>query len=63
MPAKLTEKAIGAAIKRAAEGKRVEVADEALPGLRLRINPSGSASWVLACRDQFGRAMPPGRCG
>ena len=57
--AKLNETAIRAAIKRAVEsGKRLEVADTDLKGLRLRVTPrsTGSASWILGCRDRDGRA-------
>ena len=39
----------------AASGKRVEVADAGQPGLRLRVTPKGRRTWVLACRDRFGR--------
>src|SRR5689334_21879700 len=56
MAVKLTETAIHAAAKRSAEsGKRVDLSDATLPGLRLRLTPSGGRSWVLACRDPLGR--------
>lgn len=56
MPVKLTESAIQAAAKRATEtGARVEMSDATLPGLRLRLTPSGARSWVLACRDTLGQ--------
>ena len=55
MPVRLTETLIAAIIKRAASGVRVEVSDQTLPGLRLRITQRGQASWVLACRDPLGR--------
>lgn len=55
MPATLTETAIRAAIRRAKDGERVELADSAFRGLRLRIGTAGKAKWVLACRDQGGR--------
>ena len=54
MPVKLTETAIKAAI-RTSEGKRVELSDESLPGLRVRLTSGGKGTWVLACRDQYGR--------
>ncbi len=57
MPAKLTDTAIGAVTKQAAEeGVRKEIADPALPGLRLRITPTGTRTWVLGGRDADGRA-------
>ena len=57
MPAKLTDTAIGAATKQAAgKGVRKEIADPALPGLRLRITPAGTRTWVLGGRDADGRA-------
>jgi integrase len=56
MTVRLTETAIQAAMKRAADtGKRLDVSDATLPGLRLRLTPSGGRSWVLACRDPLGR--------
>ncbi len=55
MPVKMTETAIQAAAKRAAEtGARLDVSDAMLPGLRLRLTPAGARSWVLACRDPLG---------
>src|SRR4051812_23372286 len=63
MTVKLTETAIQKALKAALEtGKRQELADASLPGLRLRVTPSGSRSWVLACRDPIGamRRFPLG---
>ena len=57
MPAKLTDTAIAAAMKQAVrEGVRKEIADPALPGLRLRITPAGTRTWVLGGRDADGRA-------
>ncbi len=64
MSVRLTETAITKAIKElAAAGKRTDLADAALPGLRLRLTPSGSRSWVLACRDGLGamRRFPLGK--
>lgn len=64
MPTRLTETAIRAAIAAAAaSGARRDLSDAGLPGLRLRVTPAGSASWVLACRDQAGamRRFPLGR--
>ncbi|HQT63439.1 MAG: hypothetical protein B7Z75_10810 [Acidocella sp. 20-57-95] len=56
MTIKLTDTAITAAVKKATETKkRVELADATLPGLRLRITPTGAKSWVLAMRDPLGR--------
>lgn len=56
MKVHLTETAIKAAGKRAAEtGKREELADTAQPGLRLRVTSKGSRSWVLGARDARGR--------
>lgn len=56
MPVKLTETAIQAATKRAAEtGKRLDLSDATLPGLRLRLTPAGGRAWVLACRDTLGQ--------
>ncbi len=55
MPIRLTEKAIAKALREADEGKRVELSDETLPGLRFRAAKGGRATWVLACRDRFGR--------
>ena len=56
MSVRLTETAIQAAIKRAASGnKRFDLIDAILPGLRLRLTPSGGRAWVLACRDPLGR--------
>jgi integrase len=57
MKVHLTDKAISAAVRRAAEtSKRIELADAGLLGLRLRITPSGARSWVLGMRDGEGRA-------
>src|SRR3954454_13730275 len=55
MPVRLTESAINRAIRAVSEGTRRDVADAGCPGLRLRVTPAGSASWVLACRDRQGR--------
>lgn len=63
MPVRMTETAIQAAARRAAEtGRRMELSDGALPGLRLRLTPAGARSWALACRDGFGamRRFPLG---
>src|SRR5437879_3334009 len=52
MPVRLTETAISKAIREVSGGgARRDLADEACPGLRLRLTPAGSKSWVLACRD------------
>lgn len=63
MPVNLTDTAIKAAKARAAETKaRVELVDAREGGLRLRMTPAGSQSWVLACRDPMGnmRRFPLG---
>ena len=55
MQVQLTETAIRAAAKRAADtGERQELTDAKQPGLRLRVTPSGKHSWALACRDSLG---------
>ena len=56
MPVRLTETAIAKAARETADrGKRGDLADAACAGLRLRLTPAGSKSWVLACRDRHGR--------
>lgn len=56
MPVKLTDTSMQAALRRAAEtGKRVDISDASLAGLRIRLTPSGSRTWVLACRDTHGQ--------
>lgn len=56
MPAKLTDGAIERAAKDVqATGKRRDLSDASLPGLRLRLTPKGAATWALACRDPEGR--------
>jgi integrase len=55
MPVRLTEAAIRSALTKARETGRRDLADAALPGLRLRLTPAGSATWALACRDPQGR--------
>jgi integrase len=42
-------------MKAAAAGTRRDLADAGCPGLRLRLTPAGTATWVLACRDRQGR--------
>ncbi len=55
MPVALTETAIRAALQRAKEeGVRRDLADAATAGLRLRVTPTGTGTWVLACRDKDG---------
>lgn len=64
MAVNLTETAIKAAMKKATEtGVRLNVADAGLPGLWLRLSPSGGRAWVLSCRDTFGatRRFPLGQ--
>ena len=57
MRVQLTDTAIRAAVKRAAEtGARQELADTFTIGLRLRVTPNGVKTWVLGCRDKDGRA-------
>jgi integrase len=52
----LNDAAINRAKREAANGgTRLELSDAGEKGLRLRITPSGSASWVLGCRDREGR--------
>lgn len=63
MPVNLTETAIKAARAKAVElDVRVELVDAREAGLRLRVTPAGSQSWVLACRDPIGnmRRFPLG---
>lgn len=63
MAVKMTDTAITAATRKAAEtGKRLDLSDAILPGLRLRLTPAGGRSWVLACRDPLGsmRRFPLG---
>jgi integrase len=56
MAVKLTESAIGKAIKDvAATEQRRDLVDAGCAGLRLRLTPAGSKSWVLGCRDREGR--------
>ena len=56
MAIKLTETAINKATRdAAASSKRGELVDAGCPGLRLRVTPSGTRTWVLACRDREGR--------
>jgi integrase len=51
----MTETAISKAIRESPQTGRRELADAGCPGLRLRVTPAGSATWVLACRDRLGR--------
>jgi Arm domain-containing DNA-binding protein len=55
MPVRMTETAIIKAIREVAAGARRDLADAVCPGLRLRLTPRGAATWVLACRDRYGR--------
>jgi hypothetical protein len=55
MPVRMTETAIGKAMREVASGTRRDLSDATCSGLRLRLTPSGSATWVLACRDRHGR--------
>ena len=56
MAVRMTEPAIRKALAgAAATGQRRDLSDAALPGLRLRVTPTGSATWALACRDPHGR--------
>jgi integrase len=55
MPVRMTETAIRAALADARRTGRRDLADAALPGLRLRVTPAGAATWVLACRDAHSR--------
>jgi integrase len=55
MPVRLTETAIGKALREASATGRRDLSDAAMLGLRLRIAAAGRATWVLACRDANGR--------
>jgi integrase len=56
MSVRLTESAIAKAAKDvAATEQRTDLVDAGCPGLRLRLTPAGSKSWVLSCRDREGR--------
>jgi integrase len=55
MITRLTETAISAAVRKSAdEGKRIELTDATLRGLRLRLTPTGRRTWVLGMRDTAG---------
>jgi hypothetical protein len=43
-----------AAAKRAAGGKRFDLSDAGLPGLRLRFAPAGARSWVWPAETLWG---------
>jgi integrase len=62
MPVRLTETAISKAMREAGNGGRRDLADTSCPGLRLRLTPRGTTTWVLACRDRHGhmRRFPLG---
>jgi integrase len=63
MRIKLTDQAINKAGKDAeADGERRELSDAGCPGLRIRITPNGTRSWVLGMRDKLGnpRRFPLG---
>ena len=56
IPIKLTETAIARAARDVMESEvRRDIADAGCAGLRLRLTPAGSKTWVLACRDRLGR--------
>ena len=55
MSVQLTVPAINKAMKAVATEGRRDLSDAGCSGLRLRLTPSGAASWVLACRDREGR--------
>lgn len=55
MPMRLTDSAIQKAAREVVDTGRRDLADAALPGLRLRLTPTGAKTWVLACRDRHGR--------
>jgi integrase len=64
MAVNLTDAAIKKAAKTAAEtGNRLDLSDAGLPGLWLRVAPTGGRSWVLSCRDNLGatRRFPLGQ--
>src|SRR4051812_17331523 len=53
----ITDPAIAKAKRAAAaDGKRRELADMIERGLRLRVTPAGTATWVLGCRDRARQA-------
>ena len=55
MAVRMTETAIAKALKDAQERGRFDLADAGCEGLRLRVTPAGSTTWILACRDKHGR--------
>src|SRR6201986_1593945 len=56
MAKQLNDAAINRAANEVAEaGVRRDISDAREPGLRLRLTPAGSKTWVLACRDPMGR--------
>jgi integrase len=56
MPTAITETSVARALKDAKDLKRRrDLSDKGCPGLRLRVTPAGSRTWVLACRDRGGR--------
>lgn len=55
MAIRLTDSAIGKALREAPQTGRRDLSDAGCQGLRLRLTPAGTASWVLACRDRQGR--------
>jgi integrase len=55
MPIRLTDTAIRKAIAEAPETGRRDLTDAGCKGLRVRVTPSGKATWALACRDRAGR--------
>ena len=56
MAVQLTESAINAAMRRAAEQQaRMSLPDPGQPGLQLRVTPKGTRTWVLFCRDSNGK--------
>ena len=55
MPVNLTEPGIRKAIREAPAGSRKDLVDAACRGLRLRPNRDKTATWALACRDNYGR--------
>lgn len=64
MAVRLTEPTINRIAREVAEaGVRRDLADVACRGLRIRLTPTGTKTWVLSCRDRFGRMrrFPLGR--
>jgi integrase len=56
MPVKLTDQAINKAAREAeTDGKRRELSDAGCRGLRIRITPTDTRTWLLGARDPLGK--------